>query len=770
MTFFQKYVHVERWFFTKKLPDFSNFSCPIKLPSPPPTNGPKIMKRLFFLSCFLLPALHFAQKAITNEDIWQKNAFVPKGVPGFVFQNDGVHYTLLKENSIRQFDLRTGAETAILFDKNSVTGTPSAGSNVSWDGKFEGYEFSNDEQKLLLTTVSEPVYRRSSSAQYFVFDFSRKELSKLADGDKQQNARFSPDGSKIAFMQANNLFFKDLTTQTTTQVTYDGKKNEVINGGSDWVYEEEFSLVRTFDWSPDSKKLAWLRFDERAVPEFSLAYYKGDLYPQPYTFKYPKVGEKNATVSALIYDLSSGKTTQVSTGSVSEDYIPRLQWTPSPPQRLCLTTLNRHQNDLRLLLADPETGTCSILLNEKNQKYIDLVDDLRFLQNGTGFIWSSEKSGFRQLYFHDMTGKELRQLTKGKTEVTTFYGLDENNGMLFYQTVGKNPWSRDIFSIKLDGKGKKKLTRASGWHDAQFSSTYDYFVKTFSTINQPSSWTVFNRKGKGIRVIEDNAALAAKMTEYGAQPAKFFSFKTSENIKLNGWMIKPPPEKMGGKHPLLMFVYGGPGNQQVTDQWKGNNYWWFQLLAQRGYVVACIDNRGTGGRGESFKKTTYLQLGHLETIDQIESAKYLGSLSFIDPARIGIFGWSYGGFMSSSCIFKGSGTFKTAIAVAPVTNWKWYDSIYTERYMQTHEENPQGYENNSPINFAEKLSGNFLLIHGEADDNVHFQHTAELTNKLISSGKHFDTMLYPNRNHGISGGGARLHLYTLMTNFLLEKL
>ena len=723
------------------------------------------MKRLFFLSFLILPALFFGQKAITNEDIWQKNTFAAKGVPGFVFQNDGVHYTLLKENSVRQFDLRTGLETAILFDKNSVGGANLPG----WDGKFSGYEFSADEQKILLTTASEPIYRHSSKAHFFVFDFSKKELTRLAEGEKQQNPHFSPDGSKIAFMQANNLIVKDLASQITTQITADGLKNEVINGGSDWVYEEEFKLVRAFDWSPDGTKIAWLRFDERAVPEFTIQYFKGGMYPEPYTFKYPKVGEKNATVTAHIFDLASGKRLNLDTGTGSEDYLPRLEWTPGAPSRLCLTTLNRHQNDLKLLLIDAETGNLNVLLEERNTKYVELTDDLKFLKDGSGFIWSSEKSGFRQLYFHDMTGREVRQLTKGNAEMTNFYGIDEKNGQLFYQTVGKKPWFRDIYSVKMDGNGRKKLTKAAGWHDAQFSSTFDYFVKNFSTINQPSSWTVFNRKGKGLRVIEENADLTEKMVEFGVQPAQFFDFKTSEGVKLNGWMIKPPPGKMGGKHPVLMFVYGGPGSTNVTDQWKGANYWWFQMLAQRGFVVACVDNRGTGGRGEDFKKMTYLQLGHFETIDQVETAKYLGTLPFVDPARIGIFGWSYGGYMSSSCIFKAPEVFKAAIAVAPVTNWKWYDSVYTERFMRTHAENPDGYENNSPINFAEKLTGNFLLVHGEADDNVHFQHTAELTNRLIAAGKHFDTMLYPNRNHGI-GSGARLHLYTLMTDFLMEKL
>lgn len=730
------------------------------------------MRLLPFVFLFILfaPFSLLAQKPITLEDIWQNGTFSAQGVPGFNFQKDGVHYTKINGATIEQYDLRTGEKSGVLFNAAEITSADAA-----WKGTFDGYSFSADESKILLTVGTEGIYRWSTKAYFFVFDPKTKKLTTLHDGPKQRYASFSPDNSKVAFVIDNDLYFKDLSSGQTTRVTRDGKVNEVINGASDWVYEEEFELVRAFEWSPDGRRLAFLRFDEREVPEFTMEMYRGGAYPEPVTFKYPKVGEKNAIVTGHIYDLAAGVTIKIKIPNpdgnndvtVQEEYIPRIAWTPQ--NRLCLTWMNRHQNHQRLLLADPATGNCTTLLEEKNKYYLDL-HDIRFLADGSGFVMQSEKSGFNHLYRYDMTGKEVAALTKGKFDVTAFYGLDEKNGLAYYQAAAKNPMQRELYSVKLDGKSQKKISKEAGTHSAQWSSTFDYYVSTWSSLNAPPQYTVRDRKGKEVRQLEKNQALANKQKEYGTIPAEFFDFKTSEQVSLNGFMIKPTaPQFQDQKLPVLMFVYGGPGSQQVLDQWKGANYWWFQMLAQQGYVVACVDNRGTGARGEEFKKMTYQQLGNLETQDQIEAAKYLGTLSFIDKNRVGIFGWSYGGYMSSLCMLKGKEVFKSGIAVAPVTNWKWYDSIYTERYMRTHEENPDGYEQNSPINFADQLEGNYLLVHGLADDNVHFQHTAEMSNKLIAANKQFDTMIYPNRNHGI-GGGARLHLYTLMTNFLNEKL
>jgi dipeptidyl-peptidase-4 len=727
------------------------------------------MRRSIVYLLLLLPGFVWAQKNITLEDIWQRGTFSAKGVPGFNFQKDGVHYTRLEGRAILQYDLRTGDQSGVVFDASAITSAAKG-----WKGDFDSYAFNSDESKLLLATGVTPLFRHSTEADFFVFDQRTQTLERLHDGPKQRYATFSPDATKVAFVMGNDVYIKHLTTGETTRVTTDGKQNEIINGASDWVYEEEFVLVRAFEWSPDGRYLAYLRFDEREVPEMSMEMYRGGAYPEMVTFKYPKVGENNAVVTAHVYALPTGKTATVDIPKRDEkngrinDYLPRLGWTPSG--KVCLTWMNRLQNTQRFWLAEPTTGACSLLQEETSKYYLEL-QEITFLSDGSGFVVQSEKSGYSHLYRHDMQGKQVAALTKGKWDVTNFYGVDEKNGQVFYQAAVQSPAQRELYSVDLSGKKNKKISRLKGTNNGQFSSTFDYFVNTFSTANTPPEYGVFTRKGKAVRTLEQNLSLKGKQSEYGTIPVEFFDFKTSDNVELNGWMIKPAaPEFQNKQLPVLMFVYGGPGSQQVTDAWRGNNYWWFQMLAQQGYVVACVDNRGTGGRGEEFKKMTYKQLGHYEAIDQIEAAKYLGTLPFVDAGRIGIFGWSYGGYMSSNCILKGKEVFEAAIAVAPVTNWKWYDSVYTERYMQTHEENKEGYEQNAPVNFANELEGSYLLIHGLADDNVHFQHTAEMANELIEHNKQFDTMIYPNRNHGIGGGNSKLHLYTLMTNFLNEKL
>ncbi|MEQ1746112.1 MAG: DPP IV N-terminal domain-containing protein [Saprospiraceae bacterium] len=719
---------------------------------------------------FALPATLTAQKPITLEDIWSKGTFSARQVPGFRFQNDGFHYTQLNARAIEQYDLRTGDKTSVLFDPAT---------SVQTGTTFSGYAFSADEAKVLLSTEEEKIYRWSSRATFFVYDRTTKTLDRLHEGPKQRCAVFSPDGKKVAFSVDNDLYVRDLGTKKTVRITTDGQPNAIINGTSDWVYEEEFEIVRAFEFSPDGSNIAYLRFDEREVPEFTMDMYRGGDYPEPVTFKYPKVGERNATVTAHIYHLATGKTVPVNIPDRAkdyDDYLPRIGWTPGG--QLCLTHLNRHQNHLRLLLADAASGVCSTLLDETSRYYLDLHEP-RFLADGS-FVWQSEKSGFNHLYLHDRTGKQTTTLTKGDWDVTGFYGVDEKNGLVYFQAATVNPMQRDVFSAKLNGKSRTQLTKESGTHSAQFSSTFDFFVDTHSTANAPPQYSVRDRSGKTVRAIEQNTDLRAKQTEYGTLPVEFFQVPikgaSSPSGKpwdgaLNGWMIRPAaPEYQGKKLPVLMFVYGGPGSQQVTDAWKGANYWWFQMLAQQGYVVACVDNRGTGARGEEFKKMTYLNLGKYETEDQIAAAKHLGTLPFVDAGRIGIFGWSYGGYMSSLCLMKGGDVFEAGIAVAPVTHWKWYDSAYTERFMRTEKENPDGYAENSPVNFAKNLEGKYLLVHGLADDNVHFQNSAELTNQLISAGKPFDSMFYPNLDHGISGGNAKLHLYGLMTNFLQKNL
>jgi dipeptidyl-peptidase 4 len=710
----------------------------------------------------------FAQtKPITLEDIWEYGTFQTKSGPrGIHFLNDGAHYSIQNDHKIEKIALKSGEKTAILFDPSSS----------GWKGKTDNYTFSADEQWLLLATNTRSIYRWSTQADYFVSNIDGKKISPLFDKGQQRYATFAPKADKVAFISNNNLFVKELSTNTLTQVTSDGKPNEIINGASDWCYEEEFKLVRAFEWSPDGTKIAFLRFDEREVPEMTMEKYNGGEYPELIKFKYPKVGEQNAIVSVFIYDLPTGKTIPVNTQSDPDDYLPRITWTPAG--QLCITRLNRLQNHLWLLLANNTTGKTSVLLEETDKRYLD-VQEPQFLKNNAGFVWQSDKNGFNHLYLYDLKGSEKVALTHGNFDVTAYYGTDETNGLIYYQAAVENPMQREIYCVNIKGKKLKKISGDPGFHSAQFTTNFDYYIGSVSTLNTPPQYAVYDREGKMVRQLEQNTEIKQKLRDYGAVATQFFEIPLQYTLPeaggpwqgtLHGFMMKPNNIVPGTKHPLLMFVYGGPGNQQVLDQWKGANYWWFQMLVQQGYIVACVDNRGTGGRGADFKKCTYMQLGKLETIDQITAARYLGAQADIDPERIGIFGWSYGGYMSSLCLLKGADVFKAAIAVAPVTNWKWYDSIYTERYMRTHQENEKGYEDNAPINFVDKLKGKYMLVHGLLDDNVHFQHSAEMSNQLIVANKQYEAMIYPNRNHGISDTAAKLHLYHKMTQFLNKNL
>jgi dipeptidyl-peptidase-4 len=734
------------------------------------------MKKIFvlvLLISFCTSSLLIAQKAITVEDIWQKYTFFPKSVPGFNFQKDGQHYTRLEGNMIKQYDLTSGKITGVIFDGSNQQ-VIEYQTNV--EGKIEeqkvplqidSYQFTSDESKIILFTGTESIYRRSSKSHAYILDAKSKVLTNVAPKGKQMYTSLSPNNDRVAYVRDNNLYHLTLVNQKEHAITTDGTWNKIINGSADWVYEEEFSMSKSFKWSPDGKKIAFLRFDESAVEEFTMQLYYNGAYPKNETFKYPKVGEENADVTAHIYDLKSAKTTKVQTGKA--EYFPRLFWLNNS-EKLVVFKMNRHQNELELLLADASSGKITTLLKETNKYYVDIHDNLTFLDDGKHFIWTSEQDGWNHIYLYDMDGKMVRQLTKGNFDVTEFYGYDEKNKTVFYQAAKESPMERQIYSVDIKGLKTEKITPLAGTNNAQFSSTFDYYVVTHSTANSPATYTVYNRKGKKTRVIEDNRGLRELQKTYGTTAVEFFQFSTSDNVDLNGYMIKPPLFDATKKYPVFMYVYGGPGSQTVNNAFGGYNYWWFQMLAQKGYIVVSVDNRGTGARGEEFRKMTYLQLGKYETIDQIEAAKYLGNLPYVDAKRIGIFGWSYGGYMSSLALFKGADIFKSAIAVAPVTNWKWYDTIYTERYMRTIKENEEGYEDNSPVNFADRLQGNYLLVHGIADDNVHVQNSFEMVDALVRAGKQFESYFYPNRNHGIFGGNTRHHLYTKMTDFILDNL
>jgi dipeptidyl-peptidase-4 len=630
---------------------------------------------------------------------------------------------------------------------------------------FESYSFNNNETKLILGVDSEPIYRHSSLGIFYVYDIASKELQ-LIDNEKIQEPTFSPDSKKVAYAKNNNLFIKNLETNNITQITFDGLKNSIINGICDWVYEEEFAFVKAFEWSSDSENIAFLRFDETDVPTFSMDIVGTELYPTQQVFKYPKAGEKNSTVTLHLYNLSSAKTNKINVGNY--EYIPRIKWT-NDANILSVITLNRHQNNLNLYFINASDFSSKVVLNETDKAYIDIHDNLTFLKDNS-FIWTSEKDGFNHIYLYSKDGKLINQITKGPWEVTNFYGINEATKTVFYQSVEDGSINRTVYSIKLNGKDKKRLTKAFGTNDASFSKNLGFFINTFSDTNTPPIYTLHNSKGEQLKEVLNNNELSKQLENYKISTKEFFTIKTV-NGEFNAWMLKPLNFDENKEYPLFMTQYSGPGSQSVSNSWYGANDYWYQHLAQKGYIIVCVDGRGTGFKGADFKKVTYKELGKYEVQDQIDAAKELGKLSYINKNEIGIWGWSYGGFMSSNCILKGNDVFKMAIAVAPVTSWRFYDSVYTERYMQTPQENPSGYDENSPLNFAKLLTGNYLLVHGSGDDNVHVQNSMRMTNALIEANKPFEQAIYPDRTHGIyRGKNTRLHLYNKMTKFIETNL
>jgi len=706
------------------------------------------------------------ETAITLDEIWKEYKFFAKRVPGFNFRQQGNSYTRIKDNKVEDVDFTSGEPVGILFDYEAVK---TASGAEALPEKFDSYSFSKDQQRMLIKTGTEKIFRRSSRANFYLFDKSTEKLKAIDDAGKQMYATFSPDGMKVAYVRDNDMYIYDLATEQRTQITNDGEVNAIINGATDWVYEEEFALAKGFKWSPDSKSILFLRFDERAVPEFTMQMYNDDLYPENRTWKYPKVGEENATVSAHVYDVASAKTRLVFDTKDGNTHIPRIYYTPDSKPLVWVT--NRHQDTFKLMVERAPMAKLSKLLVETSSSYLEVKDDLTFLDDGS-FLWTSQRSGYNHLYHFDKLGKMIRQLTKGNYPVTSFYGYDASTKRLYFQAAMKSPMKREVYTLPLKGGKPKAIAATSGTNSAVFNGDYSGYMISHSSINTPPTYSVYDGKGKLVRSLEDNADLAGMMNEEGVRPVEFFEFGNGQGTRLNGWRITPEgfSESAGVEYPLFMFQYSGPGSQQVLDSWRGANYWWFQMLVQQGYVVACVDGRGTGARGEAFEKQTYLQLGKFEVEDQIAAAKYLGSQPWIDAARIGIFGWSYGGFMSTLCILKGADVFKLAIAVAPVTSWKWYDTLYTERYMRTLAENEAGYKENSPVYFADQLKGHYMLVHGMGDDNVHYQHTVEMANALINENKDFELYTYPNRNHGIYGGVTRFHLYERMTEFVNERL
>ncbi|MCW4468702.1 DPP IV N-terminal domain-containing protein [Flavobacterium sp. MFBS3-15] len=715
---------------------------------------------IFFFLMAVMPAV--AQQKLTLQEIWS-GAFRTQGMHDLQAMKNTNQYTVLDSG-------KSGA-TIDLYDfatLDKVSTLVSSADHKELAKGIDSYTFSADEKKLLLATNSDPIFRHSFTADFYIFDIASKSLSKLSD-KKVQEPTFSADNSKVAYALENNLYVYDIAAKTTKQITTDGKKNCIINGITDWVYEEEFSFVKAYDWNATGDKIAYIRFDETDVPEFSMDVYGNDLYQTQYVFKYPKAGEKNSVVSLHIYDLKTNTGSEVKLGNYSDFYIPRIQWT-ADARALSVQVINRHQNDLDLIFVDANTGLAKVVLNEKDKAYIDITDNLTFLKDNS-FIWTSEKDGYNHIYHYSKMGKLISQVTKGPWEVTDYYGFDEKTGNIFYQSVENGSINRDVYRVSLNGKNKTRLTPQTGTNAATFSPNYQYFINSFSSATQPPAYTLNNAKdGRVVKEIKNNNALQAKLEKYSLPAKEFMEITTEKGHKLNAWMIKPKDFDPNKKYPVFMYQYSGPGSQQVNNEWHSTDDYWFMMLAQQGYIVACVDGRGTGFKGAAFKKVTYKELGKYEVEDQIDAAKVFGKYNYVDASRIGIFGWSYGGFMSSNCILKGNDVFKMAIAVAPVTNWRFYDSVYTERYMQTPQENASGYDDNSPINHVDKLKGPFLLVHGSADDNVHVQNTMRMVEALVQANKQFDWAIYPDKNHGIYGGKTRLQLYTKMTNFIKENL
>lgn len=707
------------------------------------------MKRiaLIMLTLTLAVVVNAAEKFGYDE----LRMFRARSVHGVRSMNDGLHYTAKDGNNITKYSYQTGEAVETIFKGG--------------DFAFSGYDFSADETKVLLTTDVESIYRHSFTAEYYILDLTTGERSKLSDGGAQQVASFSPDGKKVAFVRDNNMFWYDVASHKETQITTDGKFGEILNGIPDWVYEEEYSFAQAYQWSAASDAIAFYRTDETRVKKYDMNVFNSDLYPTVYSFKYPKAGEENSIVEIYTYRLDSGMTIKMDIGSETDQYIPRIKWNAKGDD-LVIFRINRDQNNFDMLLANGSTGESKVVYNEKNDRYIERIDDqtITFLEDGDRFVLRSEKDGFMHLYLHSLTKGELGRITTGEWEVTDILGVSNSDKVYFISTE-TSPLRRNLYSINLDGSDKKRMTDGEGTYRAIFSKGHKYYIQYFSNATTPMVVTLHSEDGELVRTLEDNARLKETLAKFDPPTKEFFTFTTSEGITLNGYMIKPhgfDPEK---EYAVFMTQYSGPGSQSVSDSWSMS---WESVLVQEGYIVACVDGRGTGFRGEDFKKCTYKDLGNLEVKDQIEAGRYLGSLPYVDASRIAIYGWSYGGFMALNCILKGNDVFSTAISVAPVTTWRYYDTIYTELYNGLPQENPEGYDNNSPINFAHMLKGKLLLAHGTGDDNVHVQNSMDMISALVKEGKEFDMAIYPDQNHGM--GRMRDNLMHKCIAFIKENL
>ena len=691
--------------------------------------------------------------------------------------DDGESYSQVSSDGtkILKYSFKTGKQTGVIFDLNNVRGP-----KIRID-RIDGYIFSPDGKRILIQTDTRYIYRRSFTATYYIYEVQNNKMGPLSIGGEQQTPLFSPDGNMIAFVRQNNIFLvKLLYDNAESQVTTDGERNSIINGIPDWVYEEEFSTNRSMVFTADSRQLVWIKYDESKVKEFSFQWFRGSnptmdeylTYPGSYVYKYPKAGEDNSKVGVYSFDIKSRKTRQIDVPLDADGYIPRIVMT-SDPTKVAVFTLKRHQDDMRIYMANPLTTLSKLVVQDKVDKYVKQESMCAVTFTDQHILVPSERDGYNHIFIYTLNGQLKRQVVKGHFEVTDIYGMDDKTGDVFYAANELGPQDKQVYVSHANGK-TERLTSKEGQNNATFSCGFRYFINIWSDLNNPPVYTLNDSRGRILHTMIDNKALKEKYQSYGLGTKELFSFTTSEGVKLNGWMVKPADFSPSKRYPVIMFQYGGPGSQQVLNYWNigaaGQGAILEQYMAQQGYIVACVDNRGTGGRGAEFEKCTYLRLGEKEAFDQVEAALWLGQQPYVDKDRIGMWGWCYGGWYTLMSMSEGRPVFCAGVAVAPPTCWRYYDSVYTERYMRTPKENKSGYDEVNPIARAAKLHGALLICHGLADDNVHFQNTAEYTEALIQADKDFKENIYVNRNHGISGGNTRNHLYRQIIQWFDEKL
>jgi dipeptidyl-peptidase-4 len=727
----------------------------------------KPMPTLFRFLSIVFSFTCLTAQTLQLEDIWASSRFYAKGVDEIRWMQNDQQYSKLEEGpngtSLILCEVRTGNKISTILEASRMV-KPNSEDKII----VEDYQFSKNESCVLFLTERRPLYRHSGSYVCYYYHRNRQQLSVVMEGKPVYNPTLSPDGKYVAFIWENDLYIQEVNSTQITRVTVDGWKNKIINGMSDWVYEEEFTFTRAYEWSEDGKKIAYYKFDESDVPEYGMDIY-GKLYPSRETFKYPKAGEKNSIVKIFIYDLNKRLSVASDIGEETDQYIPRIRWTQNSNQ-LMILRLNRLQNKLDFLLADANTGKTRQVLQEISDTYVEIHDHLYFLKDKKHFLWLSEKGGFNQLYLHSLVDSTEKKISQGEIDIVDICSIDEVNGWVYAVTAEPTPMDRSLIRYSLSGNYAYPMHRSSGNHQAIFSAASNYYIHSFSSDYTPPKIILRDRSGHEIKSLESNDTLRKEIQKIALGTKSYFTIPGGDGTLLNACKILPNDFDPSRKYPVLMFVYGGPGSQTVKNTWEGPNGLWYQLLASKGYIIVSVDNRGTGYRGNTFKKCTYRQLGKLEAEDQIAAAKWLSVQSWVDGERIGIWGWSFGGYVTALCVTKGEGIFHAGISVAPVTNWKYYDSVYTERFLQRPQDNTAGYENNSPVNYAKGLKGKYLLIHGSADDNVHLQNSIDFSDALIRANKDFQMFIYPNKNHSIGGRITRLHLYRQMTEFLKENL